>query len=127
MYSNFDYDDDCDEVICDCLRDVQVDMGIMSCEAYYGKNSHIRINGGQPQPLDDVLFQPADLLEVFRNVSVTHMTEHIEDAIDIMHDVTIELNAGLNAVEDSVVCGRLKVRFPAIEWDDLLHYLESVE
>lgn len=125
MYDILDDWDSWDDVIYDSL-DGLLNEGALDCYAYYGKQSHISIDRGQRQPLDSELWQPADLLEVFRNVSVIHMTEHLEDAIDIMRDATIALDAGLNAVEDSVVCGRLELRFPAIEWDDVLHYLESV-
>lgn len=133
MYNEFERYGDCnewdswDEVVYDSTRDMQKEVDILNCLAYYGKRSHISINGGQPQPLDDELFQPADLLELFHDVSVIHMTEHIEDAIDTMRDASIGLGGDLRAVEDSVVCGRLKIQFPAIEWDDVLHYLESVK
>ena len=127
MFSNFDYDDEYDDIIYDSQLNAHIDSEIMDCEAYYGNQSHISIDGGQRQPLDDELFQPADLLEVFRNVSVVYMTEHIEDAIDIMHDVTIMLNDDLLAGVNSVVCGRCEIMFPQIDFNDILHYLESVE
>lgn len=130
MYSEFDEWaswDDCSDVIYDSLGKFNSDDGVMDCEAFYGAVSHISINGGQRQPLDSDLWQPADLLEVFRNVKVIHMTEHIEDAIDIMHDTTIMLNDDLLAGVNSVVCGRCEIMFPQINFDDILHYLESVE
>lgn len=133
MYDEFDGYDDCDEwdswdeVIYDSLRDMHVDEDILNCSAYYGRNSHISIGGGQAQPLDDELFQPADLLELFRNVSVTHMTEHLEDAIYVIRDATIALKDDCKMLGGSVVCGRLELRFPAIPASDLEHYLESVK
>lgn len=130
MYNEFDdwtSWDDYNDVIYDSLDGLHVDEGAMYCEAFYGAESHISINRGQRQPLDADLWQPADLLEVFHNVSVIHMTEHLEDAVDIMRDATIALDTGLNVLGRSVVCGRLELRFPAIEWDDMLHWFESVK
>lgn len=133
MYDEFDRYGDCDEwdswdeVIYDSLWNTHVDEGIMDCSAYYGIQSHISIDGGQPQPLDDELFHPADLLELFRYVSVVHMAEHIEDAIDILSDAAIATSGDLYCGVTRVFCGRLEIRFPAIPWDDVAHYVESVK
>lgn len=133
MYDDLDLYDDSeewyswDEVIYDSLDSLQVSDDAVDCYAYYGKQSHISIDGGQPQPLDDELFQPADLLELFRYVSVVHMAEHIEDAIDILSDAAIATSDDLYCGVTRVFCGGLEIRFPAIPWDDVQHYVESVK
>lgn len=127
MYDILDDWDSWDEVVYDSLEEVQEDAGWLDCEAYYGKVSHISVDEGQPQPLDDELFQPADLLELFRYVSVIHMTGHIEDAIDILRDAKIAMNGDCRLSDGKVICGRLEITFPAIPVSELEHYLESVK
>ena len=127
MCTEFDEYDELDEVICSDLDDLYVNAGVMDCEAYYGEVSHITIDNCQPQPLDASLFTPADLLDVFRKVRVTHMTTSIERAIEIMNDVSMVMRDDLLAGVNSVVCGRCGLVFPQIDFEDIVHYIESVE